>query len=269
LAYDNVSKIDEEMSDAYCRIATGGALEKRQLYTDGDLFRASFCCPLWINAIGDPVRKGDLGDRTVFYVAQPIETEKRKPSNEFWKEFWADRPKILGALYVVVAQALKAEAEGPIPKKVKLPRMARSAAWVYRCFTVLGWDFGKWLETLTEGQGVVQQDQLEGNALGAAVVKWFKEKGWANKNGLFGNPQPVSNTPADWVEVFKKYTPEKAQEYLPTAQTIRGKLRELAPALRRAGIEVCERGRGTVAGKEGRVITIRKLPPTDPQASPD
>jgi hypothetical protein len=247
LTFDNVSKIGDDMSDALCRVATGGAHEKRKNYTDGTVYRMRFCCPVWINGIGDPVKRGDLGDRAVFYVARPV--TKRLPEDVFWREFEAVRPKVLGAIYTAISGALKAEAAGDIPDGVKstLPRMARSAAWVYRCFGVLGWDYGGWLAVLTGGQNAMQRDQLDGSPLGAALMTWWQNSGTIPPDGL-------TQSASEWSEFFRKRVADKDKSFVPGTNTITAKFRELAPALRRVGIEVVE-GRA----KGGRWITIRPL----------
>jgi hypothetical protein len=135
LALDNLSALAEETSNTLCRIALGGARETRELWTTGDMNRTTFCCAVWLTGIGDLIKRGDLASRSVFYVAPPI--AKFKSTTVFWKEFYAARPKILGALYDVVAKALRSEAEGPVPDDVEKPRMGASAEWIYRSFAHL------------------------------------------------------------------------------------------------------------------------------------
>lgn len=91
LAFDNLSRITDDMSDAYCRVATGGSLVKRKLYSDGDLARLTYCGPLWLNGITDVVKKGDLVNRSVFL--QALRVENPKPINTFMTSFDEASPR--------------------------------------------------------------------------------------------------------------------------------------------------------------------------------
>jgi hypothetical protein len=66
LAFDNLSGLPARLSDALCRLASGGSFAVRQLYTDEDevLFRASR--PLLVNGIEDVISRADLADRGIF-----------------------------------------------------------------------------------------------------------------------------------------------------------------------------------------------------------
>ena len=52
LAFDNLSHIDDWLSDAFCRVATGSGFQTRQLYTDTSEVILSVRRPIMINSIG-------------------------------------------------------------------------------------------------------------------------------------------------------------------------------------------------------------------------
>src|SRR5436309_5113994 len=66
LAFDNLSGLPSWLSDALCRLASGGSFAVRQLYTDCDevLFQAAR--PAILNGIEDIVCRSDLADRAIF-----------------------------------------------------------------------------------------------------------------------------------------------------------------------------------------------------------
>ena len=66
LAFDNVGKLPEWLSDSFCRLAVGGGYSTRTLYTDGQVTYFQAQRPLVLNGIDDFVRRGDLIDRSVF-----------------------------------------------------------------------------------------------------------------------------------------------------------------------------------------------------------
>ncbi len=66
LAFDNLSDLPACVSDALCRLASGGSFAVRQLYTDRDevLFQAAR--PIILNGIEDIITRPDLADRAIF-----------------------------------------------------------------------------------------------------------------------------------------------------------------------------------------------------------
>src|SRR5512146_2472226 len=66
LAFDNLSDLPAWVSDALCRLASGGSFAVRQLYTDRDevLFQAAR--PIIPNGIEDIIIRPDLADRAIF-----------------------------------------------------------------------------------------------------------------------------------------------------------------------------------------------------------
>src|SRR6516165_11727644 len=107
LAFDNLSILPGWLSDALCRLASGGSFALRQLYTDADevLFQAAR--PTILNGIEDVVRRQDLADRAIFLTMGSLRDEQRRPETDLWREFELARPRILGALLDVVAHGLR------------------------------------------------------------------------------------------------------------------------------------------------------------------
>jgi hypothetical protein len=85
LAFDNLSDLPAWLSDALCRLASGGSFAVRQLYTDDDevLFQAAR--PILLNGIEDVVRRPDLADRAIFLTMAAIGEEHRRPEQELWR----------------------------------------------------------------------------------------------------------------------------------------------------------------------------------------
>jgi hypothetical protein len=107
LAFDNLSGLPAWLSDAFCRLATGGSLAVRQLYTDEEevLFRAAR--PLLVNGIEDVISRPDLADRGIFLMLAPIGEQQRRSEAELWREFEIARPRLLGALLDAAVRGLR------------------------------------------------------------------------------------------------------------------------------------------------------------------
>src|SRR6516162_9833661 len=98
LAYDNLSRLRSWLSDALCRLASGGGFGLRQLFTDENEILFHAIRPAILNGIEDVVCRADLTDRAVFLTLEPISDDRRRSEKELWREFENARPSILGAL---------------------------------------------------------------------------------------------------------------------------------------------------------------------------
>jgi hypothetical protein len=108
LAFDNLSGLPSWLSDALCRLATGGSFAVRQLYTNDEEILFEAARPILLNSIEEVVSRPDLGDRAIFLTLAPIGEAQRRPENELWREFEIARPRILGALLDAVVHGLRA-----------------------------------------------------------------------------------------------------------------------------------------------------------------
>lgn len=130
LAFDNVSHLPNWLSDALCRIATGGGYATRSLYTDTDETLIDVTRPAILNGVEDFVARPDLADRCIFIRMTPIPDKDRRPEAEMDAEFEEDRPYILGALLDAMVVGLR---NLPKTRLDQAPRMADFARWAVAC----------------------------------------------------------------------------------------------------------------------------------------
>lgn len=126
VALENLSSISDWLSDALCRLSTGGGFSTRELYSDGEEKLFDSQRPVLLNGIVEVVTRPDLGDRAVAITLPSIRKEKRMPESEFWQRFYRAWPRILGALLDLASTALR---RLPETKLDCLPRMADFALW--------------------------------------------------------------------------------------------------------------------------------------------
>jgi hypothetical protein len=105
VAFDNMSFIDENLSDALCRIATGGSYVKRKLHSDNSEIILKAKNPILLNGIGDLTTRGDLLDRSIVINLPTL--QEKADEGKFWREFEEAKPRILGALLDAVSEVLK------------------------------------------------------------------------------------------------------------------------------------------------------------------
>lgn len=168
LAFDNLSYVRPEVSDAMCRLSTGGGFGTRALYTDDeealfDAMRAQI-----VNGINRVVLRGDLQERSILVTLLYIPKDERREEKRFWAEFEAARPKILGALLDAVSGALRTVEDVRLEE---LPRMADFAVWVTAAEEALGWEPGTFMAAYSGNQRAATEAALEADPVAIAVMK--------------------------------------------------------------------------------------------------
>lgn len=245
LAFDNLSYIRDDMSDAMCRLSTGGGFGTRTLYTDDEetLFDAKR--PQMVNGINRVALHGDLQERCVSITLLPIPPHERRPEKEFLADFGGARPKILGALLDAVSGALRHTDGVQIDK---LPRMADFAVWATAAEGTLGWEPGTFMEAYDENLADATQAALETDPVAVAVegvLGPFRDSWWGTSSELL---EALGKHVSDEVKR------SKAWPKAPNALSAR--MNRLAPQLRSRGIEYSEREEGH--GKR-KVKTLRRV----------
>jgi energy-coupling factor transporter ATP-binding protein EcfA2 len=238
LAFDNVSGLPDWLSDALCRLATGGGAGKRRLYTDEDEVLFSGRRLVTINGIEDVAIRPDLVDRAVMLALEPIAETARRDEKEFDRELARAAPKILAALLDGVAAGLRNLATIKIADK---PRMADFALWAEAC-TRAYWPEGTFLRAYRENIASAVELVLEANAVGNAVRAF-----------MAGRQTSWEGTASELLPLVTALIPENAareREWPKRADALSGKLRRVAPALRRTGLHIA-------FSRTGQTRTIR------------
>jgi hypothetical protein len=226
LALDNMSHLEEWLSDALCRLATGGGFATRALYSNDDetLFDAQR--PVLLTGIGDVVSRSDLLDRAVLCYAPRIASDRRRNERELRVEFEQARPRILGALLSAVAVGL---ARLPKTKLPDLPRMADFAIWATACEPGLGLRDGEFLAAYRRSQESSVEVALESSPIAQALQE------------LLEKHENVIQCTA--TELLHKLNESMALHAPPrgwprSAQQLSNLLRRAAPDLRMVGYEI-------------------------------
>lgn len=173
-SFDNLDGMSGAVSDVLCIAATGGGFSKRELYTDSDEIILSFRRCISLNGINEPVTRPDLLDRSILFELKRIPEEMRKSESEFWRSFEEVRPIILGAMFQILARAMKIY---PSVKLVRLPRMADFAKWGYAIAEALYLGGGvKFLQAFEANRQTANDEALAANPVAAAIVAFVNSK---------------------------------------------------------------------------------------------
>ena len=233
LAFDNLSKMPEWISDTLCRLATGGGFATRQLYSDQDEALFNAMRPIILNGIEDFVTRPDLGDRSILSLLQQIPEDNRKAEKELYAEFDKQMPLILGALLDAVAHGLK---RLPFCILKKMPRMADFALWGMACETAF-WPAGTFMSAYEQNRANTVSNVLEGDAIASAVQKLMD-----TQSADFDGRTEWTGTSTQLLAEITKLTAEiiqKTPAWPKTPRGLSGQLRRIAPFLRKTGI-VCD-----------------------------
>ena len=168
VAYDNLTVLSEWLSNALCRISTGGGMGTRELYSDDEEIIFDGQRPIVLNGIEDIASRPDLVDRSVILLLKPISQESRRPETAFWHAFDTALPSILGGLLDAVVAGLQQE---PLTQIDLLPRMADFALWATACETGLGLSRGTFMRAYMDNRAEANSTAIEGAMIGPYLIE--------------------------------------------------------------------------------------------------
>ena len=228
VCFDNLSRLDEELSDGMCRIATGAGFGTRTLYSDDAETLFQVCRPQLVNGIPDLARSGDLIDRCVQLELPPRDPAKTAYEDDLWPEFEAALPEMLGALLDATSCAIRRLEQVQLSRR---PRLVDFARWVEAAAPALGWDaetfLGEYLENRDRSSRLaIEADPVAGairNAVAMSTSKSFAGSATELLTLLNGRASDEEKRSAGWPK---------------NAAKLGDRLRRAAPALRRDGLKV-------------------------------
>jgi hypothetical protein len=263
LCFDNVSDFSNRMSDAFCMVATQGALASRELYTDGNEFVLQALRPMAMNGIPDLGDRGDFLSRCMKVTLDPIpgmdeadeNEEGYKPESKFWRDFDEACPRIVGALFTAVSTALKNYDH----VKVRLPRMGDFCQWVCAAAPALGFTQEEFLEAYGDQLEQQSYTALESSPIGQILTaprcKLFQ---YDPTSAAFGNDGFWVGLTSTFIKSCaalagdNREVQRKIQAMHPNK--VVGELRRIKPHLRQVGIYVLPMKRS----KHGQLLFIAK-----------
>ena len=227
LSFDNLSAVQPWLSDAFCRLSTGGGMATRRLYTDSEEVLFDTTRPQIINGITDIVNRHDLADRCISIVLPPIPEERRIPEARLFKQLDAVLPSVLGGLLNAVVVGLKNIGKVEL---ARLPRMADFALWVVAAEPALPWDKGKFLEAYEGNRRDIIEKTVDTDIFASTVLKWFNGRhSW-------------EGTAADLLAELETFVDDekliRSRAWPQDAARLGRKLRRIASFLRELGINV-------------------------------
>lgn len=244
LAFDNLSGLPVWLSDALCRISTGGGLATRELYSDRDETLFNALRPTILNGIEDTASRPDLLDRCIILSLAPLPDANRRTEAELDAALDAARPRILGVLLDGVAAALRNLASVKMMENV---RMADFATWVAAGEDGLGLEPGAFLELYRRNRADANTLVIEVSPVAGAVLDFIEAAGsW------------TGTARALLIELDGRASDaaRKARGWPKTPTRLSATLRRVAPALQVCGVAI-DFTRAS-DGRRERTITLNR-----------
>ena len=181
MTYDNISHLRPWLSDALCRLSTGGGSATRELYSDLDEVIFDFQRPVLLASIEDVATRSDLLDRCLIVWLPTIPEGQRRAEAEIVEAFHKVRPQILGALLDAVSVALLNLPSVNLPT---LPRMADFAKWATAAETAFDWPKGTFKTVYDGNRNSANEVAIESSPVGTLLLELLEDRGkWRGSAG--------------------------------------------------------------------------------------
>ena len=245
LAYDNISGVTNEVSDALCRVATGGGYTTRSLYTDTDEVVINVQRPVILTGISDFVTRPDLMDRAIPIYLPTMPETRRRDEATFWHDFNAARPQLLGAFLDALVWTVGAL---PQTKLERMPRMADFAKLAVAAEPALGLEPGQFLTRYAESRSEGAATILDSTPFISAVKKLVIIKGeWGGSS-------------TELLEALESHATDReklSKQWPASPNKLTAELKRLAPVLRQ--LEIVDASHGhTMKGAKWNIKRLSK-----------
>lgn len=257
VAYDNLSGVAPWLSDALCVLSTGGGFSARQLYTDQEEAILQTQRPLIVNGIDQLGLRADFRDRALRVAFPKCLEDSGQVQDEttLWGAFTQAQPRILGALLDAVSTAI---ARWEAVQDVRLPRMADFARWVVAAEPALPWPQGTFLQVYAGQRATMAREAVDYSPVAQAVVAAVADAG----GGWRGTATELLQELAVRVDEHAR----RAKTWPQSARVLAGRLRRMAPDLRRGAQVAAEFVRETHTGR--RLIALEHMGFSSSPSSP-
>jgi hypothetical protein len=224
--YDNITYIEDWISDALCTAVTGGGFSKRELYTDDDDIIYNYRRAIGLNGINVAARRPDLLDRTMLAELEAIDVTNRREERVLFEVFDMQKGLILGGFLDVLVKAHQFINSISIPA---LFRMADFTRWGAAIAVALGKTEEEFIEAYKQKVELQNEEALHVNTVASVLITFME-----SHNSWEGTPTELFKELQAVAQEVGVSTRAKAFPKAPNALT--RTLNELVSALRMAGI---------------------------------
>ena len=227
ISFDNLSLIRNDLSDALCRLATGGSFACRTLYTNDQELLIELCKPVLLNGITDFVTRADLASRCIMIELESIPETGRRPEEQVMDDFYADLPLMLGVLMDSAVSALNNKDNVRLER---MPRMADVTIWATAAEEGLKWAPRTFLDAFERNQLNAALNNLSTDSVAIALRNFMFS---LEKREWIGSASELLSELS-----LRKSGAEHSRSWPDTAAYLSQYLSRMAPNLRKVGIDL-------------------------------
>lgn len=226
LAYDNISFLSADKSDALCRISTGGGFSTRTLYENDEETVFEFIRPQILTGIDSLASRGDLLERSLLVQLLTIPEEDRLTEEELDTQLDRLRGRIFGALLTALGQTLE---RLPTVQVGRLPRMADFAKFAIAAESALGLPEGSFVRVYGGNRQEAHETVVDSSPVALALQRLMEHR------------QRWQGSASELLQELEKLVDEKTtkgKDWAGNPKILGKKLIRLAPDLRAMGLMI-------------------------------
>ncbi len=177
---DNVSYLNQEISNTFCRFVTGEAYAKRKLYTNDTTFMMSFKRLLGLNGVTQFATAPDLLDRSIIVNLRRLADDERATYSELREKFSEIKPQLFGALLSLISEMMRIT---PGHRHNKLPRLADYFKYGYTAASQLRFPPNQFEEVYETNVDLQKEEALEASPVALILRSFINRHGnWTGRS---------------------------------------------------------------------------------------
>lgn len=231
LTYDNLSYLNGNLTDAFCRVSTGGGMSSRKLYSNDEELVYSIQRPVVFNGIEELGERPDFLDRSIVIHTKPISENSRKFSDIIWDPFNKGYSTLLGGGYLLLSEVLKLL---PTIEAKELPRMADYAKFGIAMEKALELPEGSFMKTYNLHNSTKNSNLFDSDLTCFFLEYVMKRRDYGGQNYFIGTTSELMA----YVDGFCKSTSIKRSTLPSNPRSFKGRLSRIKPILEENGIEM-------------------------------
>lgn len=217
LAFDNLSGLSHQLSDSFCKMATGVGFSRRMLYTNTGESVMSAARPAILNGIETITERQDLADRSIVLNLSMITANMRKSKMDLLRLFEDNLPSILAFFCSATAVALRNLSTVNVNNA---PRMADFAKWVIAAEEALGFSTGEFLTLYNLNIQEVAKDLIESDPIIYALMQIMSKQKHLSGPAMKLLPELKGILPLEYAEFVKWPAANKFSSHIARIQPI-------------------------------------------------
>lgn len=195
LCIDNVSKFNKRVEDLLCNVVTGGTGIKRKLFSDTDIVDFNINSAVYTTSLSNITNAQDLNERIIAFHVQSLQNNERREDNLIFKEFYKDRPYILGEIFKAISIALSnEEMHKPMNYHIRMTSFEKMSITLGKA---IGYTEDEVVEALIKNKHDIDKNILESDNFLSMIYNFTKDCG------------PFNDTPTSILIALNRYA--KAQ----------------------------------------------------------